>query len=79
MAILNLTGVRRTVPFALLAMVMWVLVLKSGVHATIAGVIAAMTIPVRARVNTEHFIDYVRSEDALDLFERHPTSRVRAS
>lgn len=67
MAILNVAGVRRTLPFALLAVVMWVLVLKSGVHATIAGVIAAMTIPVRARVNTEQFIDYVRS--GMGMFE----------
>jgi len=68
MILLNAGGVRRTVPFAVLTIVLWVLVLKSGVHATIAGVLAAMTIPVRARFDTLHFLEYARG--GLDLFER---------
>ena len=46
MIILNRMGVGRITAYALLAILLWVFVLKSGVHATLAGVVAALTIPV---------------------------------
>lgn len=46
---LNRFGVERTAPYAFVAFAMWVFVLKSGVHATLAGVAAALTIPLRHR------------------------------
>lgn len=46
MAIMGLLGVRRIWPFMLGFAMLWLLVLASGVHATIAGIIAAMTIPL---------------------------------
>lgn len=46
MAILGLLGVRQIWPFMLGFAILWLLVLASGVHATIAGIIAAMTIPL---------------------------------
>jgi NhaA family Na+:H+ antiporter len=44
---LNKYGVRRTWLFVAAALVMWFCVLNSGIHATIAGVAAALTIPMR--------------------------------
>lgn len=41
--------VASTIPYVLLTVVMWVFVLKSGVHATLAGVTAAMMVPMVAR------------------------------
>lgn len=46
MAALGQFGVRRLWPFLLCFAVLWLLVLASGVHATIAGVMAALTIPL---------------------------------
>jgi Na+:H+ antiporter, NhaA family len=64
---LGASGARRGWPFALLAAVLWGLVHRSGVHATIAGVLAAVAIPARERVDGRAFVEF--SRDALDRFE----------
>ena len=50
---LNRLGIQRTAPYLLVGIIMWVFVLKSGVHATLAGVLIAFTIPLKAKTEDE--------------------------
>ena len=50
---LNRMGVQRTAPYLLVGIIMWVFVLKSGVHATLAGVLIALTIPLKPKDGDE--------------------------
>lgn len=49
LAYLNFRGVQRTAPYLVTGLVIWVCVLKSGVHATLAGVIIALFIPLNSK------------------------------
>jgi NhaA family Na+:H+ antiporter len=48
MAAMNRAGVLRTSPYVVMAVGLWLCVLQSGVHATVAGVLAALTVPLAA-------------------------------
>lgn len=54
-------GVRATWVYVLLAFIVWIDVLGSGVHATIAGVLVAMVIPVRPAIDPGEFMDTASS------------------
>ena len=48
LAALNIAGVTRLAPYMIVGVVLWVCVLKSGVHATLAGVALAAAVPMKA-------------------------------
>lgn len=43
----NRSGIRRPLPYAIVGVLLWIAVHASGVHATLAGILLAMTIPAR--------------------------------
>ena len=53
LALLNRLRVLRLAPYILLGIALWICVLKSGVHATLAGVVTALAIPMRPRRGEE--------------------------
>jgi Na+:H+ antiporter, NhaA family len=66
LAALNRAGVTRPAAYILLGVPLWIAVLKSGVHATLAGVVLAMFIPMRgAPASPPSLSPLVRLEHAL--------------
>ncbi|MFM7395768.1 MAG: Na+/H+ antiporter NhaA [Gammaproteobacteria bacterium] len=56
LALLNRAGVTRLWPYLLVGFVFWASVLKSGVHATLAGVVIGVMIPRKSMPTLEHAI-----------------------
>ncbi|GGD57592.1 Na+/H+ antiporter NhaA [Erythrobacter arachoides] len=63
MIAMNRAKVSSLLPFIVLTVLLWYLVLSSGIHATIAGVLAALTIPMHAKGHEESMLE--RMEHAL--------------
>ena len=66
----NLLGVRKPAVYAVIGLCVWFAVLRSGVHATVAGVLLAFTIPARSYLDRDHFLN--RCRRLLDRFEAAP-------
>ena len=78
---LNCGGIRHVLPYAVIGIFLWLALLKSGIHATVAGIILALMIPtrpsntplqfdMRIRELKQAFLATTLSEDCSD----HPLS-----
>lgn len=72
MIICNLLHIRHPIVYLILGIFLWLALLKSGVHATIAGVLAAMTIPTKAKIDVKDFVS--KSKKILDTVNDKKTS-----
>ena len=71
----NISGMRNPTIYCLLGICIWVCFFHSGIHATIAGVLVAMTVPLKVRINTTEFLE--RCKNLLKYFE--PPNHLRTS
>lgn len=68
---MNRMGIRPLLPYVFAGIGLWAALLSSGIHATVAGVLLAMAIPSRTRINA---LEFSRSARAfLDDFDRSET------
>ncbi|MCB0711440.1 MAG: Na+/H+ antiporter NhaA [Ignavibacteriae bacterium] len=66
--IANVMGARNPITYGIIGAITWLAFLKSGVHATIAGVLVAMAVPAKQRINLRRFIDF--GQYLLDRLKR---------
>ncbi len=70
MIIFNRFGIHAILPYFIVGVFMWFFMLESGVHATIAGVLAAMSIPSRPKIAPISFTNHTRN--LLDEYDNYP-------
>ncbi len=74
----NMMGIRKTLPYFIVAVFMWYALLQSGVHATLAGILGALTIPATPKYNPERFSEHVKElMQRFDASHRSGTSIMR--
>lgn len=72
--VLNFAGVRRVLPYFAVATLLWYALLQSGVHATLAGVLAAFAVPARSKYDPALF-----GERIAELAQRFETSQQQGA
>jgi NhaA family Na+:H+ antiporter len=66
----NRFGIHATLPYFIVGVLMWFFMLESGVHATIAGVIAALAIPSKPKIPPLDFT--LHTKNLLDEYDSYP-------
>ena len=67
--LLNVIGIRKTLPYFIVAVFLWYAMLQSGVHATLAGILGALSVPATPKYNPERFSEHIQG-----LMERFKAS-----
>ena len=58
--VFNMSGIRKTMPYFIVAVLLWYALMQSGVHATLAGILGAMTVPAVPKYKPERFSEHVK-------------------
>jgi len=56
----NFAGIRKVMPYFVVAVLLWYALLQSGVHATLAGVLGAFTVPARSKYDPSLFVERIK-------------------
>jgi NhaA family Na+:H+ antiporter len=73
--VLNLVGIRRPGVYFLIGGLVWLAMLGSGIHATVAGVLVALTVPARPKRSPEWFVN--QTHELADEFENLERKSVK--
>ncbi|MFW9854139.1 MAG: Na+/H+ antiporter NhaA [Candidatus Thorarchaeota archaeon] len=65
--IINQRGVQNHIVYGILGILLWYFMFSSGLHATLAGILVALTVPAQTRMNPEEFIQ--EGQSILDRFK----------
>ena len=75
MVLANILKVRRKAFYVTFGLILWYLMLNSGIHATIAGVITAFCVPATLKKGTGHYLERIRKHiskfPVIDIDEQH--------
>ncbi len=69
--VFNMSGIRKSMPYFIVAAFLWYALLQSGVHATLAGILGALSVPAIPKYNPERFSEYVK-----ELMQRFDASHL---
>ena len=72
---LNLSGVTNTLVYFIVSILVWVAFFESGIHATLSGVLIALTIPLKVRIDTQQFVQ--RGRALMNIFEDEGPNTAR--
>jgi NhaA family Na+:H+ antiporter len=72
MVIFNRFGIHATLPYFIVGIFMWFFMLESGIHATIAGVVAALAIPSKPKIPPVDFTQ--QTKNLLDEYDNYPVA-----
>jgi NhaA family Na+:H+ antiporter len=77
MVVANICKVRRKSFYVIVGLVLWYMMLNSGIHATIAGVLVALCIPATLKKGTGHYLERIRNNinkfPVIDVDDLHKT------
>lgn len=72
LVVLNRFGIHAVLPYFIIGLFMWFFMLESGIHAAIAGVIAALTIPSKPKIPPTYFTQ--QTKNLLDEYDNYPVA-----
>jgi len=72
----NMIGIRKTMPYFIIAVFLWYALLQSGVHATLAGILGALSVPATPKYDPERFREHVSELMQRFKASHHPGQSI---